>query len=220
MKSMRTRRGSLAASSNDGRRCIYGIAAEDWARTEFAALAADTGDSTWQQLLDGREFLRGAQGLAAGAVVIFDPLPDMTTLSVVEWLAKHRPDIGVIVVTQSPTVDNAVNCLKAGALDYIPAPLCKDNINAALSAAFEPPPERVSRGLALRQQWIAQRLSQRELQVLQELLDGLSNKAIGAKLAISERTVEVHRSRIMRRLEVDSFAQLVRMGVKAGLESA
>ena len=110
-----------------------------------------------------------------------------------------------------------MRCLKAGAGDFIHRPLDRDAAMAAVTAMFEPAPERPTRSMVLRRLAISNRLSFREMEVLEALISGLSNKEVGTKLKISERTVEVHRSRIMRRLEVESFAQLVRMSVQAGL---
>ncbi len=219
MKSTRPRRGGSTSAGGSSKNRIYALAADSLARTDLARLVDGSADALWQDFGTAAEFLREAPSLAPGAVLIFDPLPDKDVLDVVTWLAHHKADLPSIVVSPNPSVAKAVDCLKAGATDFLTQPISGDAATAALDAAFAPPRERPTRSQMLRRQWISARLSQRELQVLTELIAGLSNKAIGAKLEISERTVEVHRSRIMRRLDVDSFAQLVRMAVEAGLES-
>ncbi len=219
MKSTRPRRGGSASAGSSTKNRIYALAADSLARADLARLVDGIADALWQDFETAAEFLREAPGLAPGAVLIFDPLPDKDVIDVVAWLAQHKPDLPSIVISPNPSVAAAVECLKAGATDFLSQPIIGDAASAALDAAFAPPRERPTRSMMLRRQWISARLSQRELQVLRELIAGLSNKAIGVKLEISERTVEVHRSRIMRRLEVSSFAQLVRMAVEAGLES-
>lgn len=217
MKFVRSRRGTTAAAS--GQRHIFTIGAGTKVRSVLAQLAAAWPDAAWQEFNAGHDFLRLARELGTGCVVVFDPLHDIETLAVVSWLGQQRPDIASIVVASNPTVKAAVDCLKAGATDYLGMPLDQLAAAAALKAVFEPGPERPTRGSALARLNMTSRLSQRELQVLDGLLTGMSNKEVGAKLHISERTVEVHRSRIMRRLDVASFAQLVRMSAQAGLAS-
>jgi len=195
------------------------VAADSLARADLARLVDGSVEAVWQDFDTGADFLREAPGLNPGAVLIFDPIPDRAIIDVVSWLAHHKPDLPAIVISPNPSVAMAVSCLKSGAVDFLSVPIVGEAVGAALEAAFAPPRDRPTRSMMLRRHWISSRLSQRELQVLRELMAGLSNKAIGAKLEISERTVEVHRSRIMRRTEVDSFAQLVRIAVEAGLEA-
>ena len=114
-------------------------------------------------------------------------------------------------------IKNAVEFLKAGASDFLSGPIDQAAIVAAINTTFEPAAERPNRSTALARLKMTSRLSQRELQVLEGLLQGKSNRVVGENLHISERTVEVHRSRIMRRLNVTSFAELVRMSVQAGI---
>ncbi len=220
MKSTRPRRGGVSSTGSSSKNRIYALAADSLARADLARLVDGAAEALWQDFATAADFLREAPGLAPGAVLIFDPLPDRDAADVVAWLAQHKADLPSIVISPNPSVAMAVMCLKAGATDFLTQPIGGDAAAAALDAAFAPPRERPTRSMMLRRQWISSRLSQRELQVLKELIVGLSNKAIGIKLEISERTVEVHRSRIMRRMEVDSFAQLVRLAVEAGLESA
>lgn len=214
MKTVRSRRN--AATTSD-RRHIFSVAAGAKGRVDLAQLAAAWPEAAFQEFSAGHDFLRAARELGTGCVVLFDPLPDIETLAVVSWLGQQRPDLASVVISARPSVKDAVDCLKAGAADYLALPLDKAAAAAALKAAFEPGPERPTRASALARLHLTSRLSQRELQVLDGLLAGMSNKEVGAKLHISERTVEVHRSRIMRRLGVRSFAQLVRMSVHAGL---
>jgi two-component system, LuxR family, response regulator FixJ len=220
MKSTRPRRGGSASAGATPKNRIYAVAADSLARADFLRLVEGLADAGWQDYETAEDFLRDAPGLAPGAVLIFDAGTRSDTVKTVTWLAQYKPDLPSIVVSANASVAMAVDCLKAGAIDFLAEPVVGAAATAALGVAFAPPRERPTRSMMLRRQWISSRLSQRELQVLKELMGGLSNKAIGVKLEISERTVEVHRSRIMRRMDVDSFAQLVRLAVEAGLESA
>ena len=64
---------------------------------------------------------------------------------------------------------------------------------------------------------LANAITRREMEVLRLLVQGRSNKAVAFDLGISEKTVEVHRNRIMKRLQVKSFAELIRVAVEAGI---
>jgi two-component system, LuxR family, response regulator FixJ len=220
MKTVRTRRSTDAGGRILNLRPIYAVGAGTKYRGELAQILAAAPESIVEEFAAGQDYLRSALQHATGAVVLFDPLPDIETLAIVAWLGQQRADLACIVVSAQPKIKSAVDCLKAGACDFLSLPLERPAIAAALAMAFEPCPERPNRASALARLKMTSRLSQRELQVLEGLLSGLSNKAVGAKLHISERTVEVHRSRIMRRLDVDSFAELVRMSVHAGIGSA
>lgn len=217
MKSVRTGRGAKGGIALSDRRHIYVVGAAVKIRAEISQLATAVPEAHWQDFSAGHDFLRAAGTLATGCVLVCDPLPDIEALAVVSWLGEQRPDLASIVVSTEPTVSGAVNSLKAGAADYLSLPLDKAAAMSALSQVFEPRPDRLTRTSALARLRLTSRLSQRELQVLEGLLAGQSNKAVGGELKISERTVEVHRSRIMRRLGVDSFAELVRMSVQAGI---
>ena len=218
MKSTRPRRGGDAPGAGETGRRLYALASNGSARAEFGRLIEGWADARWQDFSSGAELLKAAPDLKPGAALVFEPVAGTNVVEVVDWLSHNRPDIPVIVVAPSGTVAHAVACLKAGASDFLSGQSVREGAVSALEAAFAPPKSRPTRGMMLRRHWIASRLSQREMQVLHELVSGLSNKAIGVKLGISERTVEVHRSRIMRRMEAESFAQLVRLAAEAGLD--
>jgi len=217
MKRPRGRRGASGPNGQLDRSHVYAVGIGTKHRTELTQFGAALPDAIWQEFAGGQDFLQAASQVPTGTVVLFDPLPDIETLAVVAWLGQQRADLASIVYSSQPTVKAAVDCLKAGASDFLGTQQDWSTIVAAVHATFQPGPERPNRSSALARLRMTSRLSQRELQVLQGLLSGMSNKAVGTKLHISERTVEVHRSRIMRRLNVDSFAELVRMSVRAGL---
>ena len=216
MITARPKRPNALHAAAAGRRHLYAIA-PGASRADLSTLASALPEAAWQEFPGGQDFLSAVPALPQGCALIFDPLGDIETVALVGWLGQQRPDIGSIVVSANPAANHAVRCLKAGAGDFIHRPLDRDAAMAAVTAMFEPAPERPTRSMVLRRLAISNRLSFREMEVLEALISGLSNKEVGTKLKISERTVEVHRSRIMRRLEVESFAQLVRMSVQAGL---
>ena len=124
----------------------------------------------------------------------------------------------MIVITGHGDVPLAVQAMKLGARDFIEKPFdtaeLMTSIRGALrgtanSAAVVTDPE-IARRLA--------RLTQREREVLEQLVIGGSNKAIARQLAISPRTVEIHRARVMEKMRAESLSQLVRMAFAAGID--
>jgi len=112
-----------------------------------------------------------------------------------------------------------VRAMKAGALDFIEKPFAVETIVASLDAALaqlgasgeeDPLAATAAARLAL--------LSPREREVLQGLLAGLPNKSIAYDLAISPRTVEIHRARVMDKMGARSLSELIRMSLAAGLQ--
>jgi two-component system response regulator FixJ len=217
MTSTRTRR-RLGATDELGEAshiCTVGL--EQDLRAALAGALGCRAIAHWSHFDHGAEFLGAAGGLQIDCAIIAEPLGDMDVLAIVSWLAEQRPEASSIVLSVGNSVPLAVACMKAGTSDFLLLPLEADTCAKAIGAALEPAPRRVTRQMAVERRMIAAKLSQREIQVLEGLVAGYSNKELGEKLEISERTVEVHRSRIMRRLDAESFAELVIMAARAGL---
>jgi len=124
----------------------------------------------------------------------------------------------LIVVTGHGEVPLAVRAMKAGAVDFIEKPFASevilDSLDVALArlaAPNEQDPAAVATATKLAL------LSPREREVLEGLLAGLPNKTIAYDLAISPRTVEIHRARVMGKMGARSLSELVRLALAAGL---
>jgi two-component system, LuxR family, response regulator FixJ len=120
-------------------------------------------------------------------------------------LALHLP---LIVVGQRGDVRTAVSVMKQGAFDFIERPFTHDELLATVQKAFHSATADAEARMAARQ---VAMLSRREGQVLDAIGRGLASKMIAFELGISVRTVEVHRTRMMRRLGVSQVASAVRM---------
>ena len=151
--------------------------------------------------------------LAEGACLIADiRMPDMDGLSLQEELVNRRVGLPVIIVTGHGDVPLAVRAMKAGAVDFIEKPfddeLLLQSIKRALSLG------RGTRDQVSLAQTAASRialLTERERQVLEHVVAGRLNKQIAAELGTVEKTIKVHRGRMMAKLEVRSVADLVRL---------
>jgi len=145
-------------------------------------------------------------------------MPRRSGLDLLQTLGKTRIGVPVIMMTGAGDVPSAVRAIKAGAIDFIEKPLERDRLLEAVRAAFAHSRDRVSRrrtASAFHQR--LDRLTEREREVLEHLLRGRSNKTIAFELRISPRTVEIHRARVMQKLEMETAAQLIQAAVHAGV---
>ncbi|HUA52126.1 MAG TPA: response regulator FixJ [Candidatus Sulfotelmatobacter sp.] len=163
----------------------------------------------------GRAFLDGYRAGGRGCLVTDVRMPDMSGLELQQAVIARRLELPVVVMTGQADIPIAVEAMKAGAIDFLEKPFPDSAILDALRRALA---GDGARALAARARDAADRargLSPRERQVLEWLVQGLGNKAIARELAISPRTVEVHRARVMEKMQADSLSQLVRLALAA-----
>ena len=149
-------------------------------------------------------------------------MPGMSGLELQEALRARGLKVPVIVLTGHGDIAMAVRAMKAGAADFIEKPyndqVLIDSVNRALAAsrsAQGSPPAVDRAGIEAR---IAT-LSPREREVMQFVIEGKPNKVIATRLGLSTRTVEVHRAKVMEKMQAASLAELVRMALAAGLSA-
>jgi FixJ family two-component response regulator len=160
-----------------------------------------------------RDFLDGFDSTRPGCLVLDIRMPGMSGLELQEKLAelgKQTPP--VVFMTAHGDVPMAVGAMKAGAVDFIQKPFRDqemiDRIQKALDLDRSLRSENVGKEAVLER---IERLTPREKEVLDLIVDGKPNKGIAFELGVSERTVEIHRSRVMRKMEAESLAELVQM---------
>lgn len=159
-------------------------------------LAARTFDSA-------RSFFAGWEHSEESCVIIDLRLPDLSGLDLQERLAATADPPPVIFLTGFGTVPSAVRALKAGAMDFLEKPFEPGALLALVHEALARDRKRRSELRRL------DTLTRREREILENVAQGGTNKVIAANLGISVRTVELHRARGMRKLEVRSVAELV-----------
>jgi FixJ family two-component response regulator len=146
------------------------------------------------------------------ACLILDvELPDISGLDFQRQLgdAYHPP---IVFITGHADIPSSVRAIKAGAVDFLAKPFSQPDLMAAVDAAIvRDRHARLERAERARLQQRYSSLTPRESQVLPLIVSGLLNKQAAAELGISEVTLQIHRSRIMRKMAADSFADLVRM---------
>jgi two-component system response regulator FixJ len=165
----------------------------------------------------GGEFFRDCR-LERGCILLDLRMPQMTGYEVLEELACRGSRLPVVVMSACGDLAAAVRAMKLGAADFIEKPVSAEALLVAVGRALAPPAE----GGFRRNKTVAAAarlnlLSPRQRQILQGLLDGLSNKEIARRLELSPRTVEMHRARMKGELGVKSLSETVQFAIDAAL---
>lgn len=146
-------------------------------------------------------------------------MPGLTGIDLQNELARADYSIPIVFITGHGDIPMGVDAIKRGAIDFLPKPFDDERLLNAVTSAIEK--HRVDRKVQAERENALRRialLSPRECEILRYIITGLLNKQIGCRLNISEKTVKVHRGRIMEKLEVSSVAELVRLAEKAGIK--
>ena len=146
-------------------------------------------------------------------------MPGMDGIEFQGKLIENGMDAPVVIMTGHGDVGIAVRAMKAGALDFIEKPFDDTAILTSIAEAIEKHASRsvtkpVDAEIAAR----LERLTAREREVLDLLVSGDPNKVIAYRLQISPRTVEIHRARVMEKMQAKSLPQLVRMAMELGTQ--
>jgi two-component system response regulator FixJ len=152
-----------------------------------------------------RAFLEAGISVKDSCALVDIRMPEMDGLQLQREIRRTMPGLPVIIMTGHGDVPMAVQAMKDGAVEFLEKPFEKTILMKALEAAFlrSTTPDRAK-------QEPRKALTEREQEIFDLLVEGHQNKAVAHKLGISARTVEVHRSRIMEKLNARNLADLVR----------
>lgn len=164
------------------------------------------------------EFLQAERPEGPSCLVLDVDMPEMTGLDLQAELNAKGKDLPIIFITGYGDIPTSVRAMKAGAVDFLPKPFTDEQLLEAVETALRRDAtnrnERQKRR-ALEER--LERLTKREQQVMALVVTGRLNKQIATELGIKEKTVKIHRGRVMDKLEVGSLAELVRLATRAGL---
>ncbi len=164
------------------------------------------------------DFLGAYEPGRPGCLLLDIHMPGMTGLEMQEQLHLRNIDLPVIIITGHADVPGAIKAMKAGAVDFIEKPYSNDTLLASIHTALDAHSRQRADAEQRREaQARLQQLTKREHEVIDLVVKGLSNKRIAAVLGISEKTVEVHRGNMMRKMCVGNVAELVRVALAGGV---
>ena len=168
--------------------------------------------------LNAETFSGAAEFLAAydpdhpGCLVLDIRMPGMSGMELQDKLNEIHAILPIIFITGHGDVPMAVKAIQYGAADFIQKPFRDQDLLDRINKAIEQ--DASNRAQLLETRDIEERLSNltpREKEVLELIVDGRPNKVIAADLEVSQRTVEIHRARVMDKMRASSLAHLVRM---------
>lgn len=155
----------------------------------------------------GIDFLNNAELSAPGCVLLDSRMPEMRGQDVHHVMNEKFSPICVIYLTGHGDIPMAVDALKDGALDFFQKPVDGNALVVAVDNAMA---QSLKNGEKLSAKQVLQNLTKREKEVLGLVVKGMKNQEMADLLCVSLRTIEVHRSNVMKKLEAESLAVLIR----------
>ena len=185
---------------------------DDEAVRDSLQMLLESVDLRCETYASATEFLDGHNPDQHSCLVADIRMPGMSGLDLQEALNKRASTIPILFITGHGDVPMAVDAMKSGALDFIQKPFrdqdLLDRINKALKLA------RDHQATQMEEDEIRRRLDSltpRESEVMSMVVKGCANKVIAMDLGVSQRTVELHRARVMQKMAARSLAELVRL---------
>lgn len=198
-----------------GRVCVIDDDAE--VRGSIGSLLRSSGFDV--ALFEGTEaFLAAGVPNVASCLVLDVRLPGENGLDFQERLAGQGIHIPVILITGHGDIPMTVRAMRAGAIDFLPKPFSDDELLRSVAAAIDADRTRRAGDAGnARLNDCYRRLTPREREVMGFVVTGLMNKQVAARMDLSEITVKIHRGNVMRKMEAQSLADLVRMAEVLGV---
>jgi len=165
-----------------------------------------------------RDFLREHDPLVPGCVILDLTMPEFDGLDLQQHLIAEKIERPIIFLTGNGDIPTSVRAMRAGALDFLTKPVRRDELLRAIARAQEQ--DGIARHAHEARQSMERRLAtltKREREVLGYVIAGRLNKQIAASLGTVEKTVKVHRGRMMEKLGIRSVAELVRITERVGI---
>jgi FixJ family two-component response regulator len=142
-------------------------------------------------------------------------MPGLSGLDLQELLLERGIELSLVFISGRADVQSGVRAMKGGAVDFLEKPVSDEALLAAVERGLEQDRERrIQRAERAQLQERLVTLTPRERDVFGLIVTGLLNKQVGARLGTTEKTVKVHRSRVMQKMGAHSLAELVRMADK------
>ena len=196
---------------------VYIVDDDEAVRASLYALLSTFDNTIIRSFPSGDAFLEELDSLSPGPVLLDMHMPGSGGMEVLQRISG-RPEFVTIVLTGKGDIQLAVQAMKEGAFEFLEKPYQPEKLLRTIEIAYsqlDQDMEASARVEGARAK--LSRLSARERDVLEGLIEGKSNKIIGYDLDISPRTVEVYRANMMEKLEVQSFAEALQIAFAGGL---
>jgi FixJ family two-component response regulator len=158
------------------------------------------------------DFLAREQHPGPACVIVDVRMPGLNGMDLQSVLIQRRQEEQLIFITGHGDISMCAQALKAGAVDFLPKPFRDDELLECVERALARSTEQRRRGGEKSEaRRLLDLLTPREFEVLQLVVTGMLNKQIAGELGTAEKTVKVHRGRVMKKLRIASVAELVRL---------
>ena len=165
-----------------------------------------------------KEFMQRHLADAPGCLVLDVTMPEISGIELQQWLARVRSPLPIIFITGNGDIPTSVQAMKGGAVDFLTKPVKDTDLLRAIEIALQR--ERKTRQARAEMNAIQERLdtlTPREREVLEHVVSGQLNKQIAGDLGTVEKTIKVHRARVMEKMGVQSLAELARLAERMGI---
>ncbi len=175
-------------------------------------LMIEQADISVQSFESAEAFLNAYRSDFFGCILLDVQMPEMNGMQLQEELLQRKILLPVIFLTGHGDIPMSVRAIKTGAVDFLTKPVAREKLLTCVRSAFVDAEKRVDE-IAHKQNALAclEKLTQREREVMSLAVQGHSNKEIAVCLGISHRTVEIHKSNIMRKTDSVNLLDLVRI---------
>ncbi len=194
---------------------VFVVDDDDAVRTSLRLLLKSVGLPV-ETFASAQEFLDAFDAERAGCLVLDIRMPGMSGLELQQRLNEIHAIVPIVFITGHGDVPMAVEAMQHGAVDFIQKPFRDQDLIDRINQALEK--DRDNRAGLRERDAIRRRMQQltpREREVLDLVTQGKANKVIAGDLNVSQRTVEIHRARVMEKMGASSLAHLVRMVIEA-----
>jgi FixJ family two-component response regulator len=165
-----------------------------------------------------QDFLQSSRHDGPACLVLDVRLPGVSGLDLQEQLTAAGLNMPIVFITGHGDIPMSVRAMKAGAVDFLPKPFNDQDLLGAIHLALEKDKKtRREQAEVAEIQRRVDTLTPREREVFALVVTGLLNKQVAARLGTSEKTIKVHRARVMEKMHSESLAELVRLAEKVGI---
>jgi FixJ family two-component response regulator len=190
---------------------VYVVDDDQAVRDALRSLIRSTGLAV-ETFANARDFLAHDGPDVPSCLVLDVMLPGLSGINLAEELSRAGRRLPIIFITGQGSIPMSVRAMKAGAVEFLTKPVSDEDLTRAIEEALARSTASRARLTELAQiESALARLTAREREVMEQVIAGHLNKVIAAELGTVEQTVKVHRGRVMKKLEVDSVADLVRL---------